>query len=78
MVERTKADLLIAGGRTQYTALKARIPCLDINQERHHAYAGYRGLVNLAREIDAALHSPIWEQLRRPAPWETPAEEEVG
>lgn len=78
VVERTKADLLIAGGRNQYTALKARIPFLDINQERHHAYAGYRGLVNLAREIDAALHSPIWEQLRRPAPWETPAEEEVG
>ncbi|MGY2979481.1 nitrogenase molybdenum-cofactor synthesis protein NifE [Thermostichus sp. OS-CIW-31] len=78
VVERTKADLLIAGGRNQYTALKARIPFLDINQERHHAYAGYRGLVNLAREIDAALHSPIWEQLRRPAPWETSAAKEVG
>ncbi|MEN9224152.1 MAG: nitrogenase iron-molybdenum cofactor biosynthesis protein NifE [Thermostichus sp. HHBFW_bins_43] len=70
VLERTRADLLIAGGRNQYTALKARIPFLDINQERHHAYAGYRGLVTLARELDAALYSPIWEQVRRPAPWD--------
>ncbi|NJL99573.1 MAG: nitrogenase iron-molybdenum cofactor biosynthesis protein NifE [Synechococcaceae cyanobacterium SM2_3_2] len=70
VVEQTQADLLIAGGRNQYTALKARIPFLDINQERHHTYAGYRGLLTLAREIDAALHSPIWEQVRRPAPWD--------
>jgi nitrogenase molybdenum-cofactor synthesis protein NifE len=70
VVERTRADLLIAGGRNQYTALKARIPFLDINQERHHAYAGYQGLLTLAQEIDQALTSPIWEQVRRPAPWE--------
>ncbi|MEN9223288.1 MAG: nitrogenase component 1, partial [Thermostichus sp. BF3_bins_97] len=70
VLERTRADLLIAGGRNQYTALKARIPFLDINQERHHAYAGYRGLLTLARELDAALYSPIWEQVRRPAPWD--------
>ena len=29
-----RADILIAGGRNLYTALKARIPFLDINQER--------------------------------------------
>ncbi|NET34323.1 MAG: bifunctional nitrogenase iron-molybdenum cofactor biosynthesis protein NifEN [Cyanothece sp. SIO1E1] len=66
----TKADMLIAGGRNQYTALKARIPFLDINQERHHPYAGYVGMVEMARELDEALHSPIWEQVRRVAPWE--------
>ena len=70
VIARTGADMLIAGGRNQYTALKARIPFLDINQERHHAYAGYEGIVALAREIDGAMHSPVWEQVRRPAPWE--------
>lgn len=70
VIARTSADMLIAGGRNQYTALKARIPFLDINQERHHAYAGYEGIVALAREIDGAMHSPVWEQVRRPAPWE--------
>ena len=29
-----KADILIAGGRNMYTALKAKVPFLDINQER--------------------------------------------
>lgn len=70
VIAQTKADMLIAGGRNQYTALKARIPFLDINQERHHSYSGYVGLVELARELDEALYSPIWEQVRQLAPWE--------
>ena len=70
VIGETKADMLIAGGRNQYTALKARIPFLDINQERHHAYAGYDGMVNMARELDEALYSPVWQQIRQPAPWE--------
>src|SRR5579883_1709862 len=70
IVKETKADMLIAGGRNQYTALKARIPFLDINQERHHPYAGYRGMVEMARELYEALYSPVWEQVRKPAPWE--------
>ncbi len=71
VIAKTKADMLIAGGRNQYTALKARIPFLDINQERHHPYAGYVGMVEMARELDEALHSPIWAQVRKPAPWDT-------
>jgi nitrogenase molybdenum-cofactor synthesis protein NifE len=70
VIEKTKADMLIAGGRNQYTALKAKIPFLDINQERHHPYAGYDGMIEMARELDEALHSPIWEQVRQPAPWD--------
>lgn len=70
VVEKTKADMLIAGGRNQYTALKARIPFLDINQERHHPYAGYIGMVEMAKELEEALYSPIWTQVRKPAPWE--------
>ena len=70
VIDKTKAEMLIAGGRNQYTALKAKIPFLDINQERHHPYAGYVGMIEMARELDEALHSPIWEQVRKPAPWE--------
>jgi nitrogenase molybdenum-cofactor synthesis protein NifE len=70
VVAQTKADMLIAGGRNQYTALKARIPFLDINQERHHPYAGYVGMVEMAKEIDEALYSPVWAQVRKAAPWE--------
>jgi nitrogenase molybdenum-cofactor synthesis protein NifE len=70
IIEETNADMLIAGGRNQYTALKARIPFLDINQERHHAYAGYAGMLEMARELYEALYSPVWEQVRKPAPWD--------
>ena len=66
----TGADIVIAGGRNQYTALKGRLPFLDINQERHTAYAGYTGMIDLARRIDLAMSSPVWDQVRRPAPWD--------
>lgn len=64
-----RADLLIAGGRNMYTALKARIPFLDINQEREFGYAGYDGMLELARQLCLTLESPIWSGLREPAPW---------
>jgi nitrogenase molybdenum-cofactor synthesis protein NifE len=70
VIAQTKADMLIAGGRNQYTALKAKIPFLDINQERHHPYAGYVGMVEMARELEEALYSPVWAQVRKPAPWD--------
>ncbi len=49
------------------------MPWLDINQERHHAYMGYDGMVKLVEEIDKALYNPMWEQVRKPAPWENAA-----
>ncbi len=76
IVKEMQADMLIAGGRNQYTALKARIPFLDINQERHHPYAGYAGMVEMARELYEALYSPVWEQVRKPAPWEVAIDED--
>lgn len=65
-----RADLMIAGGRNMYVAMKERIPFLDINQERHTAYAGYDGLLRLAEQIRHALMHPVWELADRPAPWE--------
>lgn len=64
-----QADILIAGGRNLYTALKARIPFLDINQEREFGYAGYVGMVELARQLALSMESPVWAAVRRPAPW---------
>jgi len=72
IVRRHQVDVLIAGGRNMYTALKARIPFLDINQEREFGYAGYTGMVELARQLVVTIESPIWRQVRSPAPWTTP------
>lgn len=64
-----RADILIAGGRNLYTALKARIPFLDINQEREFGYAGYQGMEELARQLALSIESPVWQAVRTPAPW---------
>lgn len=69
MVREYKVDILIAGGRNMYTALKARIPFLDINQERDFGYAGYVGMLELARQLALTLESPIWEQVNLSSPW---------
>ncbi len=44
-----EADILIAGDRYIYPALKSRIPFLDIDHVRRIGYAGYDGLIELAR-----------------------------
>jgi nitrogenase molybdenum-cofactor synthesis protein NifE len=69
MLADARADIMLSGGRTQFVALKARMPWLDINQERHYAYAGYEGMVDLVREIDKSLANPVWAQARTPVPW---------
>ena len=65
-----KADVLLSGGRTQFIALKARTAWVDINQERHEAFAGYDGMVELVKKLDAAINNPVWLKTRKPAPWE--------
>jgi len=70
MLKDARADIMLSGGRSQFVALKAAMPWLDINQERHYAYAGYHGMVELVREIDRTLSNPVWEQVRLAAPWE--------
>jgi nitrogenase molybdenum-cofactor synthesis protein NifE len=70
MLKESEADIMLSGPRSQFVALKAKTPWLDVNQERHHAYAGYAGMVTLVEEIRKSLSNPVWEQVKRPAPWE--------
>lgn len=70
MLRDAKADIMLSGGRSQFVALKARMPWMDINQERHHAFAGYEGMVTMVEEIHKALFNPVWREVRTPAPWE--------
>lgn len=73
-VRNRQADMVIAGGRNMYMALKEQIPFVDINQERHTAYAGYEGLLTLARQLAYSLEHPVWRLAAKQAPWE----EEIG
>ncbi len=67
-------DLIVAGGKTKFLALKTRTPFLDINHGRSHPYAGYEGMVTFAKQLDLTVNNPIWPALLAPAPWELPTE----
>ena len=55
LLRERRADILVAGGRNRFLAVKEGYPFVDVNQERHNAYAGYAGLVNLAGQINNSL-----------------------
>jgi nitrogenase molybdenum-cofactor synthesis protein NifE len=63
-------DLIVAGGKTKFLALKTKTPFLDINHGRTHPYAGYEGMVTFASQLDMTVNNPIWPVLNAPAPWE--------
>jgi nitrogenase molybdenum-cofactor synthesis protein NifE len=56
LLKENNADILVAGGRNQYLAIKEGYPFVDVNQERHTAYAGYEGLINLAEQISNSIN----------------------
>ncbi|KPG00725.1 nitrogen fixation protein NifE [Rhodopseudomonas sp. AAP120] len=70
MLKEAQADIMLSGGRSQFVALKARMPWMDINQERSYAYCGYVGIVEMVRQIDKSLSNPIWAQVRSAPPWD--------
>ncbi len=63
-------DLIVAGGKTKFLALKTKTPFMDINHGRTHPYAGYEGMVTFSKQLDMTVNNPIWPTLNAPAPWE--------
>ncbi len=55
LMREKRADILVAGGRNLYLAMKEGYPFVDVNQERHTAYAGYEGLINLAEDMSRSI-----------------------
>ncbi len=55
LLRERNADILVAGGRNQYLAAKKGYPFIDVNQERHVAYAGYDGFVNFAEQLSLSV-----------------------
>ena len=67
-----RPDLIVAGGKTKFLALKTKTPFMDINHGRTHPYAGYEGMVTFSKQLDMTVNNPIWPTLNAPAPWEKP------
>lgn len=70
IIDDTSADILLAGGRSLYTAIKKRISFIDVNQEKKVSYGGYEGLVNLAQDLEYAFNNPVFKNVAKAAPWE--------
>ena len=70
LIEERGAHLLLAGGRSLYTAIKKGIAFADVNQEKKKSYGGYAGLLNLAEDLKNALENPVFKLAARRAPWE--------
>ncbi|MDH3997504.1 MAG: nitrogenase iron-molybdenum cofactor biosynthesis protein NifE [Desulfuromonadales bacterium] len=70
LIDETGADLLLAGGRSLYTAIKKGIAFADVNQEKKKSYGGYNGLLNLGEDLKNALLNPVFKNVARRAPWQ--------
>jgi nitrogenase molybdenum-cofactor synthesis protein NifE len=69
VIKEKGADILLAGGRSLYTALKNKIAFVDVNQEKKISYGGYDGLVNFAKDVADALNNPVFKIASKDAPW---------
>ncbi len=70
LIDEHNVDILLAGGRSLYTAIKKKIAFVDVNQEKKISYGAYGGLENLAIDVCAAVNNPVFRVVGSEAPWE--------
>ncbi|CAH2598880.1 Nitrogenase FeMo-cofactor scaffold and assembly protein NifE [Rhodovastum atsumiense] len=70
LLRRGEADIVLGGANSQFVAMKAGIPWLEINHERSLPLAGYGGMLALLAAIDRSVNNPVWIQVRSAAPWD--------
>lgn len=70
LIDEHNVDILLAGGRSLYTAIKKRIAFVDVNQEKKVSYGAYGGLENLAIDVCNSVNNPVFKIVGTKAPWE--------
>ncbi len=70
LIDEHNVDILLAGGRSLYTAIKKKVAFVDVNQEKKVSYGAYGGLENLAKDVCAAVNNPVFKVVGETAPWE--------
>jgi nitrogenase molybdenum-cofactor synthesis protein NifE len=60
LLKKYKPNLLISGAKEKYIALKLGVAFCDFNHDRISAFAGFKGFLEFAREVDAAVSTPVW------------------
>jgi len=61
LLKKYRPDLLISGAKEKYISLKLGIPFCDFNHDRISAFAGFKGFINFAKEVDASVSSRVWD-----------------
>lgn len=70
LIDEYNVDILLAGGRSLYTAIKKKVAFVDVNQEKKVSYGAYSGLVNLAKDVCSAVNNNVFKVVGRDAPWD--------
>jgi len=69
LLQKQKADLLVAGVKERFLAYKLGIAFCDFNHDRTTEFEGFDGMVNFAREVETTINSPVWTlPLKRESP----------
>jgi nitrogenase molybdenum-cofactor synthesis protein NifE len=59
-LEEKDVDLFIGGVKERPIAYKLGVGFCDHNHERKEALAGFKGMLNFAREVHSTVMSPVW------------------
>jgi len=71
LIDEHNIHILLAGGRSLYTAIKKKVAFVDVNQEKKVSYGAYGGLVNLAIDVCNAVNNKVFKVVGTPEPWTT-------
>ncbi len=69
LIDEHNIDILLAGGRSLYTAIKKKVSFVDVNQEKKVSYGAYSGLINLAKDVTHAVNNRVFKIVANPEPW---------
>ncbi len=69
LIDEHNIDILLAGGRSLYTAIKKKVSFVDVNQEKKVSYGAYSGLINLAKDVSYAVNNRVFKIVANPEPW---------
>jgi nitrogenase molybdenum-iron protein alpha chain len=67
ILEELKPDLFISGNKEKYLAYKLGHPFVNGHTYDSGPYAGFRGMVKFARDMDRAVNTPVWKLIREKA-----------
>lgn len=64
-IKEKNVDLFVGGVKERPIAYKLGVAFCDHNHERKEMLAGFRGMINFAREVYSSVMSPVWQFVPR-------------